>query len=60
MCRVLYSLACSLDGYIARLDRSADWLLDDQVPRMQAELPLKLTTQKAYSSGVMRLIYAFK
>ncbi|WP_158748867.1 dihydrofolate reductase family protein [Acidobacterium sp. S8] len=30
MRRVLYSLACSLDGYIARPDHSADWLLDDQ------------------------------
>jgi dihydrofolate reductase len=30
MRRVLYSLACSLDGYIARLDESVDWLLDDQ------------------------------
>lgn len=26
MRRVLYSLACSLDGYIARLDHSVDWL----------------------------------
>jgi dihydrofolate reductase len=30
MRRVLYSLACSLDGYIARPDHSVDWLLDDQ------------------------------
>ncbi len=30
MRHVLYSLACSLDGYIARLDHSVDWLLDDQ------------------------------
>ncbi|HEX3436192.1 MAG TPA: dihydrofolate reductase family protein, partial [Pseudacidobacterium sp.] len=28
MRRVLYSLACSLDGYIARLDHSVDWLPD--------------------------------
>jgi dihydrofolate reductase len=30
MRRVLYTLACSLDGYIARLDHSVDWLLEDQ------------------------------
>lgn len=30
MCCVLYSLACSLDGYVARTDHSVDWLLDDQ------------------------------
>jgi len=30
MRRVLYSLACSLDGYIARLDHSVDWLFEDQ------------------------------
>jgi dihydrofolate reductase len=29
MRRVLYSLACSLDGYIARRDDSVDWLPQD-------------------------------
>lgn len=36
MRRIVYSLACSLDGFIARLDHSIDWLFMDQDYGMNA------------------------
>jgi len=36
MRRIVYSLACSLDGFIARLDHSVDWLFMDQDYGMNA------------------------